>query len=50
MMLDDTQFGTVLAHIPNAGLTIPITALVLILAADVFIRWRVNHKSAITSA
>ncbi len=50
MMLDDTQLGVVLAHIPYAALTIPLAAIVLILAADVFIHWRGNHERVTTSS
>jgi YjbE family integral membrane protein len=50
MMLDDGQFGQILGYIPNAALTIPIAAIVLILAADLFIRWRGNHKHVTTSS
>jgi YjbE family integral membrane protein len=50
MMLDDNQFGQVLlSHVPYAALAIPIAALVLILAADIFILWRGKHKRVTTS-
>lgn len=50
MMLDDDKLGSLLGQIPNANLTIPIVASVLIVAADLFIRWRSNHKRVTASS
>jgi YjbE family integral membrane protein len=44
MILDDINLGPVLDHFPWTDYAIPAVAIALILAADLYLRWRDRHK------
>jgi len=44
MILDDIKLGPVLDRFPWTDYAIPAVAIALILAADLYLRWRDHHK------